>query len=148
MSKSQNFALDKTLLSWLNEFSSLILLFFSHQILEKVKIAYDIPIVTDVHEASQVKVILLFQNIRLLVSHFVCLFCRIHIPQHCFACQDSHTVVFLAYQSDQFYLNYICCLKGQQCVFVDFKGRKLDKVFFKSCLDKWNCYIDKVKLNN
>jgi hypothetical protein len=54
MSKLQNFALDLALLSLLNDFLSLIVLFFP-QILEKVKIAYDIPIVTDVHEAIQVK---------------------------------------------------------------------------------------------
>lgn len=83
MFKSYNFALDKALLSYLTEFPSLFLLFFP-QILEKVKVAYDIPIVTDVHEASQVKTILLFQNISFLVSHliFFCfvVFCIIHIP--------------------------------------------------------------------
>lgn len=42
-------------------FPVLIFLFYS-QILEKVKIAYDIPIVTDVHETTQVKYLVLFNS--------------------------------------------------------------------------------------
>ena len=59
----------------LDQLGALILLFFSSQpkklivyishyflqILEKVKIAYDIPIVTDVHEAIQVMHVLMFK---------------------------------------------------------------------------------------
>ena len=73
---------------------------FYSQILEKVKIAYDIPIVTDVHETIQVKCLVLLYiqyTIVSLIFIFVCLVMLygIHISWPSCMGQGSLTVLTL-----------------------------------------------------